>query len=78
MRVTTLPIPSSATTRGSVASNPPGYPSAPTPMIAPWPGMSLGTDWTVPSVPGLVRVTVVPAKSSGTTLPEWTRRTRSS
>ena len=47
-------------------------------MMAPWPGMSRGTDWTVPSVPGLVRVTVVPAKSSGTALPECTLRTSSS
>ena len=38
---------------------------APTPTITPWPGMSRGTDWTVPMVPGLVRVTVAPAKSSG-------------
>ena len=37
-------------------------------MIAPWPGMSRGTDWTVPRVPGLVRVTVAPAKSSGVDL----------
>ena len=35
-----------------------GKSSAPTPMIAPWPGMSRGTDWVVPSVPGLVIVTV--------------------
>ena len=34
---------------------------------APWPGMSRGTDCTVPSVPGLVRVTVAPAKSSAVT-----------
>ena len=47
-------------------------------MMAPWPGMSRGTDCMVPSVPGLVRVTVAPAKSSGVALPVWTLRTRSS
>ena len=39
--------------------------NVPTPMIAAWPAMSLGTDWTVPIIPGFVSVTVVPAKSSG-------------
>ena len=38
---------------------------APTPMMAPWPGMSRGTDCTVPMVPGLVRVTVAPAQVVG-------------
>jgi hypothetical protein len=40
----------------------------PTPTITPWPGISRGTDWTVPMVPGLVSVTVTPVKSSGETL----------
>ena len=36
----------------------------PTPMITPWPGISLGTLCTVPIVPGLVSEMVAPAKSS--------------
>ena len=55
-----------------------GYSSAPTPMIAPWPCMSRGTEWTVPMVPGLVRLTVVPAKSSTVSEPARARRTTSS
>jgi hypothetical protein len=46
-----------------------GYSIAPTPMIAPWPCISRGTEWLVPSVPGLVSVMVVPAKSSACRLP---------
>ena len=42
---------------------------APTPTITPWPGMRRGTEWTVPSVPGLVMVIVVPARSSAVSLP---------
>ena len=76
--VTVLPTPSSASLRGSAASNPAGTPSAPTPTMSPWPGISRGTDCTVPMVPGLVRVTVVPAKSSGAILLVWILRTRSS
>ena len=33
--------------------------------MRPWPGMRRGTDWTVPIVPGLVRVTVMPAEVVG-------------
>ncbi len=51
---------------------------APTPMMTPWSGISRGTDCTVPTVPGLVRVAVVPAKSSGVISPARTRRTTSS
>jgi hypothetical protein len=40
--------------------------------------MSRGTDWTVPIVPGLVSVTVVPAKSSGESLLLRTLRISSS
>ena len=36
----------------------------PTPTMRPWPAISLGTDMAVPTVPGFVRLTVVPAKSS--------------
>jgi hypothetical protein len=46
-----------------------GYSIAPTPMIAPWPCMSRGTECTVPMVPGLVSEIVVPAKSSTVSLP---------
>ena len=47
-------------------------------MMAPCPGISLGTDWTVPMVPGLVRVTVAPPKSSGEILLLRILRIRSS
>ena len=40
-----------------------GYSIEPTPMIAPWPFISRGTEWLVPIVPGLVRLIVVPWKS---------------
>ena len=43
----------------------PGSRWTPTPTMAPWPGMSRGTDCLVPMVPGLVSDTVAPAKSSG-------------
>ena len=52
-----------------------GYSIAPTPMIVPWPGISRGTEWTVPMVPGLVREIVVPAKSSTASLPARAWRT---
>ncbi len=55
-----------------------GYSMAPTPTIVPWPCMSRGTEWTVPMVPGLVRLIVVPAKSSTPSLPPRALRTRSS
>jgi len=51
---------------------------APTPMIAPWPRMSRGMDWTVPIVPGLVSVMVVPWKSSTVRVPARALRTTSS
>ena len=49
---------------GSEPWNSGGYSIEPTPMIAPWPCISRGTEWLVPMVPGLVKVIVVPAKSS--------------
>ena len=49
---------------GSEPWNSGGYSIEPTPMIAPWPCISRGTEWLVPMVPGLVSVMVVPAKSS--------------
>ena len=55
-----------------------GYSRAPTPMIAPWPDISRGTEWTVPIVPGLVKVIVVPWKSSTASLLLRALRTTSS
>ena len=55
-----------------------GYSIAPTPTIVPWPLISRGTEWTVPMVPGLVRLIVVPAKSSAVSLLPRARRTTSS
>ena len=46
--------------------------------MKPWPGMRRGTECTVPIIPGLVIVAVVPAKSSGESLPARTLRMRSS
>ena len=46
-----------------------GYSIAPTPTIVPWPCISRGTEWLVPSVPGLVSEMVVPLKSSAVRLP---------
>ena len=52
--------------RASVSGQAPwysaGYSIAPTPMIVPWPGISRGTECTVPIVPGLVRLIVVPGE----------------
>ena len=41
----------------------------PAAMIRLCPAISRGTDWVVPSMPGLVRLTVVSAKSSGVSWP---------
>ena len=62
--VITLETLMSASLSGSEPWNSGGYSIEPTPMIAPWPCISRGTEWLVPMVPGLVRVMVVPAKSS--------------
>ena len=64
----TRPMPWRARCSGSAAWYSGGYVIAPTPTMTPWSGMSRGTDCRVPSVPGLVSVTVVPAKSSGVSL----------
>ena len=47
-------------------------------MIAPWPGMSRGTEAVVPRVPGFVSETVVPSKSDSLSLPVRARVTTSS
>ncbi len=54
----------SVSASGFIPWNSAGYSIAPTPMIAPWPAVSRGTEWLVPIVPGLVRLIVVPEKSS--------------
>ena len=51
---------------------------APTPMMAPWPGIRRGTECSVPIVPGLVREIVVPWKSATVSLPLRALRTTSS
>jgi hypothetical protein len=76
--VSTLDTPSWASTWGSAPWNSAGYSRAPTPTMTPWPGMSRGTEWTVPSVPGLVSVIVTPAKSAGVMRLVRTRRMTSS
>ena len=47
-------------------------------MMQPWPGISRGTECSVPIVPGLVRLIVVPAKSATSSLPDRALRTTSS
>ncbi len=78
MRVITLLI----ALRAMVSSEAPwysaGYSIAPTPMIAPWPFISRGTEWLVPIVPGLVSEIVVPWKSATVSLLSRVRRTMSS
>ncbi len=67
--VITLATLMSESLSGSEPWNSGGYSIEPTPMIVPWPCISRGTEWLVPIVPGLVRVMVVPAKSSTASLP---------
>ncbi len=55
-----------------------GYSIAPTPTIVPCPACSLGTEWFVPMVPGLVSEIVVPAKSSAVSEPPRALRMMSS
>ena len=56
-----LLMPSSAMVWSLAPWNDAGYSIAPTPMIAPWPLISRGTECTVPIPPGLVNEMVVPA-----------------
>lgn len=63
-----LLMPRSTRVFSLVPSNAAGYCMAPTPMIAPWPACSRGTEWLVPMPPGLVSEMVVPAKSSAVSL----------
>ena len=55
-----------------------GYSIEPTPMIAPWPFISRGTECTVPMPPGLVSDIVVPWKSGTVSLLSRALRTMSS
>ena len=73
-----LLIARSASPSGLIPLNSAGYSIAPTPTIVPCPAMSRGTEWFVPIVPGLVRESVVPAKSSAPSLPARARRMMSS
>ena len=68
----------SVSASGFIPWNSAGYSIAPTPMIAPWPAVSRGTEWLVPIVPGLVRLIVVPVKSSIVSLLARARRMMSS
>jgi hypothetical protein len=70
-----LEMPSSTSRSSDAPWKAAGYSIAPTPTIAPWPTDSRGTEWLVPSVPGLVRLIVVPAKSSAVSLPSRALRT---
>ncbi|CAM5472611.1 hypothetical protein SANTM175S_03011 [Streptomyces antimycoticus] len=74
----TLEMPSLFRVSWEVPWNSAGYSMAPTPTIRPCPGISRGTEWTVPMPPGLVREAVTPVKSSIVSLPERARRTMSS
>ena len=64
-----LLTPISVRARSLAPWNSAGYSIAPTPMIAPCPAVSRGTEWLVPMVPGLVSEIVVPEKSSAVRLP---------
>ena len=76
--VTTFDAPRSARARSSAPMNSGGQSMEPTPTITPWPGMSRGTDCTVPMVPGFVSVSVAPWKSATVSLFWRTLRTMSS
>ncbi len=68
--------------RDRVSSDAPSYAAGnsiePTPTIRPWPFIRRGTEWLVPIVPGLVRLTVVPWKSAISSLPPRALRMSSS
>ena len=76
--VMTLLIALRAMASSEAPCQPGGYSIAPTPMIAPWPFISRGTEWLVPIVPGLVSEIVVPWKSSMVSLLLRALRTMSS
>ena len=76
--MTTLEIARRDSVAGAIARNSAGYSIAPVAMIAPWPGISRGTDAVVPRVPGFVSEIVVPSKSDSLILPVRARVTTSS
>ncbi len=78
VRVSVLLTASLASVSGDAPWYSAGYSRAPTPTMAPCPCMRRGTEWTVPMVPGLVRLIVVPTKSSTPSLPALALRMRSS
>ncbi len=78
MSVIVLETPTSLIRSADAPWNPAGYSIAPTPTIAACPAISRGIEWTVPSPPGLVSDTVVPAKSATVRAFVRARRTRSS
>ncbi len=63
---------------GEAPWNSAGYSMEPTPRMVPWPGISRGTECTVPMPPGLVRLMVVPWKSATPSLLLRALRTTSS
>jgi hypothetical protein len=73
-----LLIARSARASSLIPLNSAGYSIAPTPTMQPCPAIRRGTEWVVPMVPGLVRLIVVPAKSSAVSLPIRARRMMSS
>ncbi len=70
--------PAGRASRGARPGTPRGTPSRRHRRSCPGPAISRGTEWTVPIVPGLVRLIVVPAKSSTVSLLARALRTRSS
>ena len=54
---------------GDIAWYSAGYCIAPVAIIVPWPTINLGTEKTVPIVPGFVSVIVVPVNSDGSIVP---------
>ena len=74
----TFETPSSATRDFSIPRRPGGSMIAPVAMMQPWPGISRGTEATVPIPPGLVSVIVAPCRSSGDSDPSRVLRIRSS
>ena len=78
VRVITLLIALRAIASSEAPCHSGGNSIAPTPMIAPCPFISRGTEWLVPMPPGLVRLIVVPWKSSTVSLLSRALRTMSS
>ena len=69
MSIITRATPSSVSVSGDAPWNAPGTVIAPVAMMKLCPLIRRGSELTVPIVPGLVSVQVVPAKSSGVSAP---------